>query len=75
MNHTIAIPSEAEALLASLAQARRVSADQLLAEIIDEHLVEMALSQEADEVYARYLAGEEETISLDVLEKKLGMAN
>ncbi len=69
MHHTINLDNESETRLAVLVKARRLSPERLLQEIVDDQLLELAANREADDVYERYLAGNEETVSLEKLEK------
>lgn len=73
MNHTISLDPKVEQRLLVLARKRRLTPDQLLQELVDEQFLELAASDEADDVYARYLAGEESTVSMEELEKRIGM--
>jgi hypothetical protein len=73
MEHRVNLTAEAEDQLRALAEAKRLDADSVLQEILDEYLSDLRASMEADEVYARYLEGKEKTITLEEMEKRFGM--
>ena len=57
-----------EAALSQLAATAGKNSGQLIKEVVSEYLAE-----QADAAYSRYLAGQEGTVSLDDLEKRLGL--
>lgn len=71
--HSIQFDAQTEQTLSRQAAIAGKNTDQLIQDIVSEFLAEQAAAQEADAVYSRYLAGQEKAISLDELERQLGL--
>jgi len=71
--HSIQFDPRTERELDRLAGKTGRSADDLIAEAVREFLEEQSDMAAADEAYDRYLAGEEKTVSLDELGRRLGL--
>ena len=59
--------------MTQLAAIAGKDSDQLIKDVVSEYLAEQADIEQADAAYSRYLAGQEGTVSLDDLEKRLGL--
>ena len=71
--HTIQFDAHTEAALSQLATMVGKDSDQLIKDVVSEYLAEQADIEQANVAYSRYLAGQEGTVSLDDLEKRLGL--
>ena len=71
--HTIELDAHTEAALTQLAAMAGKDSDQLIKEVVSEYLAEQADIEQANAAYSRYLAGQEGTVSLGDLEKRLGL--
>ena len=71
--HTIQFDAHTEATLTQLAAMAGKDSDQLIKDVVSEYLAEQADIEQANAAYSRYLAGQEGTVSLDDLEKRLGL--
>lgn len=71
--HTIELDLHTEAALTQLAAMAGKDSDQLIKDVVSEYLAEQADIEQANAAYSRYLAGQEGTVSLDDLEKRLGL--
>ena len=71
--HTIQFDAHTEATLTQLSAMTGKDSDQLIKEVVSEYLAEQADNEQANAAYSRYLAGQEGTVSLDDLEKRLGL--
>jgi len=71
--HTIQFDAHTEAALSQLAATAGKDSDQLIKDVVSEYLAEQADIEQANAAYSRYLAGQEGTVSLDDLEKRLGL--
>lgn len=71
--HSIQFDPRTERELDRLADKTGRSADDLIAEAVREFLEEQGDMMAADAAYDRYLAGEEKTVSLDELGRRLGL--
>lgn len=71
--HSIQFDPRTERELDRLAGKTGRSADDLIAEAVREFLEEQGDIAAADAAYDRYLAGEEKTVSLDELGRRLGL--
>lgn len=71
--HSIQFDPRTERELDRLAGKTGRSADDLIAEAVREFLEEQGDMMAADAAYDRYLAGEEKTVSLDELGRRLGL--
>ncbi len=72
-SHTITLDPDTERRLAELAAEKGMDPDELIREAITEHLDELAETEEAERAYQRYQRGEEGTVSLEELERDLGL--
>ena len=71
--HTIQFDPQTEQALSQFAAVAGKDADQLIKDVVSDFLTEQAEIQEADAAYSRYLAGQEKTVALDELERRLGL--
>jgi predicted DNA-binding protein len=72
--HTITFDSDTEKRLADLAQHEGKRPDELIRELVQDYLEEQEDATAAEAAYQRYLAGEEKTLTLDEVEKRLDLA-
>ena len=71
--HTLQFDTHTEKTINQLAALAGKDADEFIKDVIQDFLAEQAETQEADAAYARYLAGQEKTVSLGELERLLGL--
>ena len=71
--HTIQFDAHTEAALTQRAAMAGKDSDQLIKGVLSEYLAEQADNEQADATYSRYLAGQEKALSLDELERGLGL--
>jgi predicted DNA-binding protein len=71
--HTLQFDTHTEQTLNQLATRAGKETDEFIKDVISEYLEEQGGVIEADAAYTRYLAGEEKTVSLDELERRLGL--
>jgi predicted DNA-binding protein len=70
---TIQFDPRIERELTHLAAREGKNLEQLVQDVMSEYLEEQADIEAANAAYDRYLAGQEKTISLDELERRLGL--
>lgn len=75
MEYTIHLSADDAEQLASLARQRKLPEGRVLQELVDESLADLRDSRVADEIYARHLAGDEPSLTLEDLERRLGLAD
>lgn len=71
--HTIEFDSNTERALIRLAAHAGKDTDQLIKQAVSEFLGEQEDIAAADAAYLRYQAGQEKSLSLDELERQLGL--
>jgi RHH-type rel operon transcriptional repressor/antitoxin RelB len=71
--HTIEFDARTEHALNRLARQAGKNAEQLIREAVSEFLSEQDDIEAANAAYTRYLAGQEKTVPLDELERRLGL--
>lgn len=73
MTHTIEFDPGTEQALTRLAASAGKDADQLIREAVSDFLRDQDDADAGDAAYSRYLSGQEKTVSLDDLERRLGL--
>jgi len=71
--HTIELDAHTEQALSRLAAIAGKEPDQIIKDVLSNYLEEQADTEAADAAYSRYLAGQEKALSLDELERSLGL--
>lgn len=71
--HHITFDADTERRLKELAADQGMSPDDLIQEAVAQHLDEVMEVEEAQRAYQRYQRGEEGTVSLEELERDLGL--
>lgn len=71
--HSIQFDPQTEQALSRQAALAGKDADQLIRDVVSEFLAEQADMEEANAAYSRYLAGQEKTVTLDDLERRLDL--
>ena len=71
--HNITFDPDTERRLKELAADKGMSPDDLIHQAVAEHLEEIVEAEEAERAYQRYQRGEEGTVSLEDLERDLGL--
>jgi len=72
--HTITFDAQTEQRLSELARHEGKQPDELIRELVEDYLEEQADAAAAEAAYQRYLAGEEKTLTLEEMEKRLDLA-
>jgi predicted DNA-binding protein len=71
--YSIQFDPNTEKRLVEFADHQGLSPEQLIQEAVIEYLAELNTAEDAEAAYQRYLAGEEKTLSLEDIEKRLDL--